>query len=239
LTQQQIADFHRDGHIVLRGIAPDLLDYKEHFLLAKKKAENNFYKYALKEMSCEHLITDQISENTLEKCRNLNKTHPPIIPYVQYINLHRLEEKVNGFVLSKKFASIAAKLLQVSSLILYQSTAFFKPPSPSLLNQETGWHRDLNLVPIDTNNYLTMWCPLLKIKQENSILEFATSSHRDIAFLHWFPDADKGDLKKVVNERYTIVDYGSYEIGDCSFHHGWTFHHAKKIQQITKEKLLP
>jgi len=73
-----------------------------------------------------------------------------------------------------------------------------------------------------------MWCPLLKIKQENSILEFATSSHRDIAFLHWFPDADKGDLKKVVNERYTIVDYGSYEIGDCSFHHGWTFHHAKK-----------
>ena len=71
------------------------------------------------------------------------------------------------FAHSKRLAGIAAKLLQVDILKfsevqvprirLYQTTAFFKPAVGNVLNQATAWHRDLNLVPVDTNNYLTMW----------------------------------------------------------------------------------
>jgi len=230
LSSEQILTFQKDGHILIRSVAPELQEYSTHFRKAKKLAESKFYRFALKEMGCEYLISDSINLKTLQQCKDSNKTHPPVIPYVQYINLHRYDDKVKEFAINHKFGAIAAELLQVSSIVLYQSTAFFKPPSPSILNQETAWHRDLNLVPIDTNNYLTMWCPLIKIGRENSILQFASTSHRDVAYLHWFPGNDKKDLPKEVSNRYQIVDYDQYEVGDCSFHHGWTFHYAKPNQ---------
>lgn len=52
-------------------------------------------------------------------------------------------------------------------------------------------------------------------------------SHVDISFMHWFPNAmEMENFTNILTKRYPIEDYGTYEPGDCSFHHGWLWHAA-------------
>lgn len=44
---------------------------------------------------------------------------------------------------------------------------------------------------------------------------------RDFALPYWF-ELEGKDLE----ERYEVQSYGAFEVGDCSFHHGWTLHSA-------------
>ena len=51
---------------------------------------------------------------------------------------------------------------------------------------ETHWHSDVRLTPLDTNDFVTFWIPLRPIADKNdSALEFAQRSHRDMAALFW------------------------------------------------------
>lgn len=80
------------------------------------------------------------------------------------------------------------------------------------------------MAPFDTNDLLTCWIPLQAVpamKDGGSSLMFATGSHRDFALPYWY-DIDDKDLEG----RYQIASYGPFEVGDCSFHHGWTLHSA-------------
>lgn len=69
-----------------------------------------------------------------------------------------------------------------------QDCIFLKRPGMS----ETNWHSDVRLTPLDTNDFLTFWIPLRPIRAQNdSALEFAQRSHRDMSALFW---RDPGEL---------------------------------------------
>ena len=40
----------------------------------------------------------------------------------------------------------------------------------------TNWHSDLNMVPIDTNSFVTVWIPLRALDSTDSSLHFASGS---------------------------------------------------------------
>lgn len=80
------------------------------------------------------------------------------------------------------------------------------------------------MAPFDTNDLLTCWIPLEAVPavdEGGSSLLFATGSHRDFALPYWY-EIDGKDLEG----RYPIASCGPFEVGDCSFHHGWTLHSA-------------
>jgi hypothetical protein len=69
------------------------------------------------------------------------------LPYMQSINVHRLDDKINALATSRKLGRLAAMLLQEPEVSLYQSTVFLMGEGSSA-NTGTNWHRDLNMVPL-------------------------------------------------------------------------------------------
>eukprot|EP00957_Ditylum_brightwellii_P017373 1308806-Ditylum_brightwellii.AAC.1 len=48
------------------------------------------------------------------------------------------------------------------------------------------------MVPLDTNSYVTIWCPTRALTDEDSVLTYATGSHRDTARKTWYDSNDAG-----------------------------------------------
>lgn len=95
-------------------------------------------------------------------------------------------EECAGYIMSRRLARIAAELLGADEsegdrVRLYQSCVFVKPPGFG----ETNWHSDANMVPLDTNRFVTLWLPLRPLQEDDAALVFASGSHRDFALPYW------------------------------------------------------
>lgn len=160
------------------------------------------------------------------------------LPFFQTLNLHRGKGKSAARVgaLGKVLARLATWLLQSPSVRLYQSSLFEKNPNTvnELANDLTGWHQDLKSIPLDTMHLgsITFWCPLdrtLDIREGDSLLLFATGSHRDLSLNHWYMTQDYSydQIKEMVEDRYRWDTAGELKVGDCTAHHGMTWHYAQ------------
>lgn len=87
------------------------------------------------------------------------------LPYMQSINVHRLDDKIYALATSRKLGRLAAMLLQEPAVSLYQTTVFLMGEGSGFSdatssgststssasggnNRGTNWHRDLNMVPL-------------------------------------------------------------------------------------------
>lgn len=82
------------------------------------------------------------------------------------------------------------------------------------------------MTPLDSNAYVTAWIPLRPISgtDSDSGMLFAVNSHRDFALPFWH-DLRERDLS---DRGYAIAGTGPMQLGDVSWHHGWTVHSAGK-----------
>ena len=94
--------------------------------------------------------------------------------FLQIMNLWQTDERVRHFVLARRFAHLAADLLGVENVRIYHDQALFKEPG----GRPTPWHQDQYYWPLDTEQTVTMWMPLVDISQEMGTLVFAANSHR-------------------------------------------------------------
>ena len=109
------------------------------------------------------------------------------VPTLQVYNLHRADRPASKVVrelaTSAEMGRVAADLLGVDSVMLYQTAAFFKFAGEG----ETAWHSDLNTAPFDTNYMVTFWIALTDVPTlQHSPLEFASRSHKDFALPYWY-----------------------------------------------------
>src|ERR1700753_204269 len=95
--------------------------------------------------------------------------------FLQIMNLWRVDEDVKQFVMAKRMAKIAADLMGVQNVRIYHDQALFKEPGGG----PTPWHQDQYYWPIDTNNTITMWMPLVDIDVEMGMLTFASGSYTE------------------------------------------------------------
>jgi len=227
LTTQDQIHFGVQGHVVLRKLLPYLHELRPNILEARDASDLLFYEYALKSMGCSNMIESESDRTVrkykklMQKCKRNNKD--ALFPYYQNVNVHRLDEELYQLATSEYLGQLAASLLQVQSVRLYQTALFFKDPSG--VNQQTGWHQDLNQVPVDTRHYVTFWCPLSPLQLQDSVLIFASKSHRDMSFANWYTSVPR-DLGALLEERYETEHYAPFQAGDCSAHSGWVFHRA-------------
>jgi hypothetical protein len=107
------------------------------------------------------------------------------------------------------------------------------------LDGPTHWHSDLAMAPLDTNAFVTAWLPLQPVPAEKdggSALIFATGSHRDVALHFWH-----GDPKEEVDASsrgYVERTTAALELGDATWHHGWTLHCASANRLRTPRRAL-
>lgn len=207
-----ISSFRRDGHVVTRGLMTDI------------------------ELgTCRQLILNAVTRLNTEK-RRMEERDTYGKAFLQVMNLWEFDESVRPFVLSRRFARIAAELMGVDGVRLYHDQALFKEPGGGA----TPWHQDQYYWPLDTTNTITMWMPLVNISADMGMLTFATGSHRQ-GLVKNMAISDESDLalNKYVQEKgYPISRPSVLRAGDASWHYGLTLHHAPGNQSDTMREVM-
>jgi ectoine hydroxylase-related dioxygenase (phytanoyl-CoA dioxygenase family) len=200
LTSDQIAQYRRDGHILLRGVASPV-----------------------EVAAYEPSISAAVERFTTE-VRPLADRETYGKAFLQVMNLWVRDEMVRRYVLARRFAKIAADLMRVSGVRIYHDQALYKEPGGG----RTPWHQDQYYWPLDTDNTLTMWMPLIDITSAMGTLTFASRSGEN-GYLSEIPISDESERyfqQYVEKTGYPLATNGDMTAGDASFHSGWVLHAA-------------
>lgn len=199
LGAEQIADYRRDGHILLRGVA--------------SPAEITVFRPVIEEAADRY--------NTETRAMEERDTYAKA--FLQIMNLWARDEAVKRFTLAQRFGKIAADLMGVDGVRIYHDQALFKEPGGG----PTPWHQDQYYWPLDTDNTITMWMPLVDIPATMGALTFASGSQRE-GFLGHLKISDESEkhFDDLVRERGFPLAVEAMAAGDATFHSGWTLHNA-------------
>ncbi len=141
--------------------------------------------------------------------------------FLQIMNLWTKSASVKEFVFGKRLARIAAELLNATGVRLYHDQALYKEAGGGI----TPWHADQYYWPVSSEKMITAWIPLQTTPKEMGPLAFCEKSHRfQLGRDLEISDESELTLKQALNA--FSLEEGAFDIGDVSFHAGWTFHRA-------------
>ncbi len=199
ISPEQIARFQKDGYIKLKDVlSADVLDYygKE--------------------------ITRQVLDlskdwKPLEERSTYGKA------FLQIMNLWKKSEIVREFVFGRRLARIATDLLQTEGVRMYHDQALYKEAGGGF----TPWHVDQHYWPLATEKSVTAWIPLHAVPIENGPLSFSVGSQRiKIGRELDISDESERKIQETLKLANLPVDESPYDLGEVSFHLGFTFHRA-------------
>lgn len=209
LTEDQIAQYQRDGYIKLKNVfdAATLAHYSDVFM---------------------------------ELVEKYNQQHTPLekrdtygMAFLQISNLWPQDARARAFCFSTRLARIATELMQVDGVRMYHDQALFKEPGGGF----TPWHVDQFYWPLSSANSVTAWVPLQATPLEMGPLQFAIGSqvimeNRDLSI------SDESERKINQSLKDFPKDETAYDLGEVSFHSGWTFHRAGPNQTEAMRKVM-
>lgn len=199
LSQQAVAFYRENGYVKLKNVlSPHLIDY-----------------YGA-------IITNLVIRlNTLTKPMEERTTYERA--FLQIMNLWTQDEAAKEFVFSKRLAKIATDLMGVEGVRLYHDQALYKEPSGGI----TPWHADQFYWPLASPHTVTVWIPLQATPMTMGPLAFAAKSQRvELGRDLEISDESENVLSDELQKLNFDVDDTPFELGEVSFHAGWTFHRA-------------
>jgi ectoine hydroxylase-related dioxygenase (phytanoyl-CoA dioxygenase family) len=197
LTTEQIASYRARGFIKLKEVlSPATLAHYERAI----SSEVNRWNRQSKPMS---------ERTTYEKA------------FLQITNIWENDPQSKQFVFSKRLGRIAAELMGVGGVRLYHDQALYKEAGGGI----TPWHCDQSYWPLADANSTTVWVPFQAVPLEMGPLAFAIGSHNvEIGRGVGISDESERMMAKALAALPT--DEGPFDLGEVSFHAGWTFHRA-------------
>ena len=95
----------------------------------------------------------------------------------------------------------------------------------------TPWHADEYYWPLATEKCCTVWIPLQKTPLEMGPLAFSEGSHT-FTYGRNFKISDESEQKiqKALSDAEFPYVQEPFDLGEVSFHYGWTFHRAEGNQ---------
>lgn len=199
LSTAQIAQFERDGFIKLKQVlSPETL---KHY--------------------GDEITRLTIALNTQDRPLADRSTYDRA--FLQVMNLWEHNDTVRDFVLGRTLGRIAAELLGVQSVRLYHDQSLYKEPGGGI----TPAHADQYYWPLATDRTITAWVPLQPVPEDMGPLGFYAGS-QGIKFGRDLGISDESEAKISANmARHGFVfESGPFDLGEVSFHLGWTFHKA-------------
>lgn len=199
LTNTQIAQFRRDGFIKLKHVlSPETL---ANFGAA---------------------ITRLTIELNTE-ARPLAERSTYDRAFLQVMNLWEQSPLVGRFVMSQRLGQVAAELLEVSGVRLYHDQSLYKEPGGGI----TPAHADQYYWPLASDRTITAWIPLQAVPPEMGPLGFYAGS-QSVSFGRDLGISDESEAKISANMARHGFEFvsGAFDLGEVSFHLGWTFHKA-------------
>ena len=143
--------------------------------------------------------------------------------FVQVMNIWTRNEHVRELAFSKRLARIAAELMGTRGVRMWHDQALYKEPSGGF----TPWHVDQQYWPMAGPNSVTAWIPLQPVPIEMGPLCFGRGSQRKRIGrdLEISAESERQIGDEVRKAKIDEVQE-PYELGDVSFHLGWTLHRA-------------
>lgn len=200
VPSSSVALFSRDGHACMRHLV--------------SRAEVEYFRPALEETT----NVGRYDFRALEDRDTYGKA------FLQVHNLWQKDATCKQFVFARRFAHVAATLLGVEGVRLYHDQALFKEPDGGY----TPWHQDQTYWPLDTDRTITMWMPLVEVTPSMGTISFVSGSHR-------IGNVEAGTISDTSHRKITdwirkeslpVHTYDDLEVGDATFHNGWTLHSA-------------
>ena len=211
VSDEQVAQFLRDGHICLREVcsAEEIAAYRQEVRAA---ALANF--------------PDSVP---MEERDAYGKA------FLQTLNLRYKSDGVRRFVLARRFAHIAARLTGSDAMRIYHEQALFKEPGGAV----TPFHQDQYYWPLATDFALGMWMPMIDVSLEMGPILFASGSHHEgFAGQYAISDDSQDVLGDLVERRGYPISQQAMQAGDATFHLGWTIHGASANQSDTLREAM-
>lgn len=197
LTSNQIAFYQENGFVKLNQVlAPETLQHYREEISVK----------------VEELNTQSLP---IEKRSTYDKA------FLQIWNLWTRSDAIRQFVFSRRLARIATELMGCRGVRIYHDQALYKEPGGGI----TPWHADQYYWPVSNDNMVTAWIPLQDTSLEMGPLIFSPRSHRfQIGRDLEISDKSEMTIKEALSHHG--VEEKPFQLGDVSFHSGWTFHRA-------------
>ena len=113
--------------------------------------------------------------------------------------------------------------LQVAGVRLYHDQSLYKEPGGGI----TPAHADQYYWPLASDRTITAWIPLQAVPSEMGPLGFYARS-QSVQFGRDLGISDESEEKISANMARHGFDFevGAFDLGEISFHLGWTFHKA-------------
>lgn len=143
--------------------------------------------------------------------------------FLQIGNIWTKSEVAKEFCFSKRLAKIASDLMGVKGVRMYHDQALYKEAGGGF----TPWHADQFYWPLSNHNTCTVWAPFQQTPNEMGPLAFAVGSHKHDCGRHLhISDTSEAEIQKIMVDKNFTYDEGPFDLGEVSYHYGWTFHRA-------------
>jgi phytanoyl-CoA hydroxylase len=222
LTQEQLAQFHKDGYIVLRNFA-DARRCDDILAVAKEHLENKI-----------EPIETEIGYGSRTKEYRTAVTDYDSHTEEEHIIVRRLRQVYERSTLFKawmediKIRPVLQQVLEDDVVLTtaHHNSIMTKMPFYSL---DTGWHQDRRYWRYSNDNLVSIWLALDSETSENGVLEFIPGSHMMDFSSEQFDKkeyfCETSELNKNIIAREISTDLSK---GDVVIFHSLLLHRANK-----------